>query len=134
MNPWPDSLEVPPADEVTAPWWDSTREHRLTVQTCTSCQQVQHPPRAVCTGCSSMDHLTFIDAAGTAQVDACTTIHRAPRTGLEVPYTVARVRLAEGPLLLSRLVGAGEWAIGDAVRVAWADLGDGRALPVFTRS
>lgn len=134
MTSWPESMEVPPADEVTAPWWEATRDHRLTVQLCTSCGQVQHPPRAVCTGCSSMDQLTWVDAAGTGEVDACTTVHRPPRPDLEVPYTVARVRLTEGPLLLCRLVGPGEWAIGDPVRVSWADLADGRALPVFTRS
>lgn len=125
--------EVPPADEVTSGWWDATREHRLTVQVCTNCQHVQHPPRAVCTACSSMDHLALQDAAGTGAVDTFTVIHRAPRPGVEVPYTVARVRLAEGPILLTQLTDSTDWTIGDAVTVGWVDLPDGRALPVFNR-
>lgn len=125
--------EVPPADDVTAGWWDATREHRLCVQVCTQCQHVQHPPRAVCTACSSMDHLALRDAAGTGVVDTYTVIHRAPRPDVEVPYTVARVRLAEGPILLTRLTGDNDWTIGDAVTVDWVDLPDGRALPVFNR-
>ncbi|MCL3819621.1 Zn-ribbon domain-containing OB-fold protein [Aeromicrobium wangtongii] len=126
--------DVPPADDVTADWWDATREHRLTVQACTACDHVQHPPRAVCTACSSMDHLTLRDASGAGVVDASTVVHRAPRPDVEVPYTVARVRLAEGPILLTRLTGGNDWTIGDAVAVGWVDLPDGRALPVFHRT
>ncbi|WP_111719558.1 Zn-ribbon domain-containing OB-fold protein [Homoserinimonas sp. OAct 916] len=123
--------EVPPADDVTTGWWDATREHRLMVQECTQCGHLQHPPRAVCTACSSMDHLELRETAGTGEVDACTVIHRAPRPDVDVPYTVARVRLTEGPLILTRLVDGDQWAIGDQVNVGWTDLPDGRALPVF---
>jgi uncharacterized OB-fold protein len=121
--------EVAPADEMTAEWWDATREHRLTVQTC-ACGHRQHPPRAVCTGCGRTDALTLEDASGAATVDTFTVVHRAPRPDVETPYVVARVRLAEGPILLTRL--PSEPTIGDAVTVGWVDLPDGRALPVFT--
>ena len=80
-----------------------------------------------------MDHLTLRDASGAGVVDASTVVHRAPRPDVEVPYTVARVRLAEGPILLTRLTGSNDWTIGDAVTVDWVDLPDGRALPVFNR-
>ncbi|MCD4524366.1 Zn-ribbon domain-containing OB-fold protein [Nocardioides sp. cx-173] len=129
---------VPPADETTAAYWAATGEHRLTVQACTACETVQHPPRALCTGCGSMDDLVRADAAGTGVVDAFTVVHRAPRPELSVPYTLARVRLAEGPVVLTRLEPAepGEqgWRTGDPVAVAWADLPDGRALPYFIAS
>ncbi len=126
--------DVPAPDDVTADWWDATRTHRLTVQCCTACQAYQHPPRAVCTTCSAMDSLTHREATGTGVVDSFTVVHRAPRPGVEVPFTLARVRLAEGPVVLTQLVGAlpDAWRIGDPVRVAWVDLDDGRALPVFT--
>lgn len=129
---------VPPADENTTAYWDATREHRLTVQSCTSCGAVQHPPKALCTGCGSMEHLSQVDAAGTGTIDTFTVVHRAPRPELTVPYTVARVRLAEGPVVLTRLEPAepGErgWEIGAAVTVDWVDLDDGRALPYFRSS
>jgi uncharacterized OB-fold protein len=125
--------EVPPADEVTAAYWEATREHRLTIQFCMACGHRQHPPRAVCTAGSSMEHLAGVDVVGTGKVDACTTVHRPPRPGAEAPYTIARVRLSEGPILLTRLVGrpSDAWAVGDPVRVDWVDLPDGRALPIF---
>ena len=126
--------EVPPADEITAEWWEATQGHVLKVQQCSDCEHLQHPPRALCTACASMEHLRLTEASGRGEVDSYTVIHRAPRPDVEVPYTVARVRLEEGPILLTRLVGSNEWQIGDPVTVDWLDLPDDRALPVFRRA
>lgn len=125
--------DVPPPDEVTAGWWAATSAHRLVVQRCTSCAHHQHPPRALCTGCGALDHLEWVEAAGTGVVDTFTVVHRAPRPDVATPYVVARVRLAEGVLALTRLEGRepDAWRIDDPVRVAWTDLPDGRALPTF---
>ena len=125
-------LEIP-VDEVTAPWWDATRERRLTIQRCRECGHLQHYPRALCTGCGGTD-LDFTDVSGLGTVDSHTLVHRAPRPGLETPYVVARVRLAEGPLLLTNLVDADpdSWRCDAPVKVAWRALPDGRHLPVFT--
>ncbi|MBB3043648.1 Zn-ribbon domain-containing OB-fold protein [Nocardioides soli] len=124
---WPPP-DVPLADEMTQAWWDATRQHRLTVQAC-ACGHRQHPPRAVCTRCGETEHLTQVDASGRGTVDSFTVVHRAPRADIATTYVVARVRLPEGPILLSRL--PAEPAIGEAVAVGWVDLPDGRALPVF---
>lgn len=125
--------DVPAADEVTAPWWEATREHRLLVQTCTSCSGAQHPPRAVCIHCGETGQLGWTDASGRATVDSFTVVHRAPRPDEPVPYVIARVRLADGVVVLTRLEGRDPdgWRIDDPVRVGWVDLPDGRALPVF---
>lgn len=133
----PNSTFVPgpaaPADDLSEAWWAAASGHRLTVETC-SCGHRQHPPRGVCTACSSTASLAPGEVSGRATVDSYTVVHRAPRPDVDVPYVLARVRLAEGPVLLTRLVGGLDWTIGDAVSVAWADLGDGRALPYFIRS
>ena len=120
-------------DEVTQEWWDATRENRLLVQTCTSCGHAQHPPRALCTGCGSTEHLTHVESAGTGTIDACTVVERVPVEGLTPPYVVARVRLADGVLLLTNIDTELPYdvAIGDPVRLAWRDLPDGRRLPIF---
>lgn len=126
--------EVPPTDELTADWWEATREHRLTVQACGACSGVQHPPRAVCSHCGSTDGLTLREATGRGVIDSFTVVHRSPVPDLEVPYVIARVRLDEGAIMLTRLEGPTDpdsWHIDDRVAVAWVDLGDGRALPVF---
>jgi uncharacterized OB-fold protein len=118
-------------DEVTAPWWDATREHRLILQYCAACGAVQHPPRALCIGCGSTSDLAWRDASGEATVDTLTTVVRAPARGFEAPYVLARVRLAEGPVLLTNIVGSTP-EIGAPVKLTWRDLADGRALPIFT--
>lgn len=122
-----------PPDEVTAPWWEATREHRLLLQTCTDCDGVQHPPRSLCARCGSTGSLGWREASGAGVVDTFTAVHRSPDPDAPVPYVIARVRLREGPLLLTRLEAAPveAWAIDDPVSVAWQDLDDGRALPVF---
>ena len=123
--------ELPPVDAVTQPWWDATRDHRLLLQTCASCGAVQHYPRALCIACGGTD-LGWTDSLGVAVVDSFTVVHRE-LPGFDAPYVVARVRLAEGPILLTNLVDADveSWACDVTVSVRWRDLADGRALPVF---
>lgn len=127
------SVDVPPPDEVTEGWWAATREHRLVLQHCGDCGRAQHPPRALCTGCGGTGRLGWREAAGTGVVDAYTVVERAPSPAFTPPYVVARVRLTEGPVLLSNVVDVEvrRVAIGDPVRLRWRDLPDGRALPVF---
>jgi uncharacterized OB-fold protein len=126
---------LPPQDELTAPWWDGTRERRLLLQRCGTCGEVQHHPRHVCVSCGATEGLGWVESSGAGVVDTFTVVHRAPRSGLEAPYVVARVRLDDGPVLLAWIVASGadlpEVGIGDAVALDWAPLEDGRALPVF---
>ena len=128
------TANVPEPDDVTGPWWEATRDHRLIVQRCSLCDGRQHPPRAVCISCGRTEGLGWVDAAGTATVDTWTVVHRSPVPDMPTPYVIARVRLDEGPVLLTRLEPDLEWRIGDRVTVRWADLDDGRALPIFTRA
>lgn len=123
---------VSPTDHVTEPWWDATRERRLVVQRCASCGHHQHYPRALCTECASTD-LTFVPASGNGTVYSCTVVHRSPHPAFEPPYTVALVRLEEGPVLLTNVTGCApdEVRCDMPVSVTWEDLPDGRRLPVF---
>jgi uncharacterized protein len=124
--------ELPPVDAVTAPWWEATREKRLLVQRCLACGGHQHPPRSICARCGH-DDPGWVAASGVGTVDAWTTVHRAARPGIATPYVVARVRLAEGPVLLTNLVGEppGGWRCDSPVNVGWHGLADGRHLPIF---
>lgn len=124
--------DVPPPDEMTRGYWDATRERRLVVQRCPDCGHRQHYPRVLCTGCGGTAP-EYAAVTGSGTVDACTVVHRPPRPGMDVPYVVARVRLAEGPVMLTRLVGPGaeSASCGDPVRLDWTPLPDGRNLPVF---
>lgn len=116
-------------DVTTQPWWDATREHRLLIQRCDACEAYQHYPRAVCTACGA-ETLSFVEVSGRGTVYSFTVVQRAPHEAFTPPYTVALVRLAEGPVLLTNLTG--EPACDAPVTLTWIDLPDGRALPTFS--
>lgn len=128
----------PVADPPTDPddpgvgFWEATRERRLVVQTCGDCGHRQHYPRPLCLRCGATSaSLAFVEAAGTGTVVSHTRVSRAPFAGVEPPYVVAIVELAEGVRMLTRVVGADAIGCDDPVVVAWAPLPDGRHLPVF---
>lgn len=125
---------LPPIDPLTQPWWDATRERRLLLQQCTACGSVQHYPRHLCLNCGSVEHLGWVESTGRGIIDTFTVVHRSPRPDLDVPYVVARIRLAEGVIVLSNVVGVrpDDVESGALVELGWRDLTDGRALPVFT--
>ncbi len=94
-----DEIRLPPTDATTQAWWDATRAHRLTIQRCVQCGHLQHYPRALCTRCMS-DDLDFVEVSGRGTLDSFTVVERA-LPGFSTPYVVARVRLDEGPILLT---------------------------------
>lgn len=124
---------IAPSDAVTEPWWHETRQGRFTVQRCTVCGRTQFYPRAICTRCGALD-LELIDASGRGTVYSYTVVRRAPHPAFEPPYVVAMVRLEEGELLLTNIVGVEPDAIrcDMPVRLVWEELPDGRKLPLFT--
>lgn len=124
---------ISPADPVTEPWWNATREERFTVQRCNACGHHQHYPRALCAACHSTD-LDFVDSSGRGIVYAYTVVQRSPHPAFEAPYVVALVRLDEGPVLMSNIVGCApdDVRCDMPVTITWEDLPDGRRLPLFT--
>ena len=124
---------VAPPDAVTAPWWDGTREGRLLVQRCRGCGHHQHYPRNICTACARLGP-SLVETNGRGTIYSHTTVHRAPHPAFEPPYVVALVRLDEGPVLLTNIVGvdADDVRCDMPVRLVWEDLPDGRRLPMFT--
>lgn len=128
------NAELPAAPEMDAAavaWWDATKERRLLVQRCASCGRSQHYPRALCLGCGGTD-LSFARASGRATIHSFTVVHRAPSPAFIAPYVIALVRLAEGPLMLTRIVGSDEAGLAcDAPVVLRWETVAGRDLPVF---
>jgi hypothetical protein len=127
-------LIEPSSTPLTEPFWDATRDHRLLVQWCLTCDQVVFYPRDVCPACLGGE-LEWRDAAGTATVAAVSVQHRAGpgRDDVDGPYAVALVDLPEGARLMTNIVGCDpdDVAVGQAVQVHWHPLSDGRNLPLF---
>lgn len=123
---------LPVPDEVSKPWWNATIERRLLIQCCELCGNFQHYPRALCIRCWGTK-LGWIQASGQGAIDSFTTVFRAPSPAFESPYVIARVRIDEGPVLLTKIVGGTEPNLrcGQAVSLDWEPLPDGHNLPVF---
>jgi uncharacterized protein len=89
--------------EVSRHWRLQQQRYRLVGETCDHCGVKLFPPRDVCLECEApaQELYTF---TGLGEVFSYTTIYDAP-AGFEqyAPYTVALVKLEEGPLLTAQL-------------------------------
>jgi hypothetical protein len=121
---------ISPADAMTAPWWEATKQRRFLLQRCDACGHHQHYPRSICTSCHARD-LPYVDASGRGTIYSFSEVHRAPDPAFEPPYLVALVRLEEGPVVMGNVIGGGEVACDAAVVLDWEALPDGRMLPQF---
>ena len=126
-----------PLPEITAesrPFWEGCRSHRLLIQRCRGCGNVQHYPRAVCATCWS-EELTWQKSPGRGSVYTFTVVHRTEARGFreEVPYVIAYVELEEGVQLLTNLVGSdpARLSIGMPVEVTFEDVDDQITIPRF---
>jgi uncharacterized OB-fold protein len=121
----------PPISAVSEPYWEATRERRLVLQHCDSCERTVWYPRVLCPHCGGID-LTWRDATGHGAVYAVSVQYRPGHPGLadRVPYAVALVDLDDGVRVMTSVVGcaAEDVHIGQRVRPTWEELSDGRNL------
>lgn len=130
--------QQPPVSPASEPFWEATRSCSLVIQWCRSCERAIHFPREACPSCLGTD-LEFRPAAGSGTVYACSVMPAPGNAGMKgrAPYVVALIDLPEGVRMMSSVVrpdggpDVSEVAVGDAVRIAWEPLADGRHLPVF---
>ena len=128
----------PPVGPESEAFWEATREKRLLVQWCTSCDQGVFYPRVFCPHCAAgAGALEWRRASGRATVYAAVVEHRPEAAGTRFsggePYCVALVDLEEGVRMLTNVVGCppDDVRCGMPVTVTWELLSDGRQLPLF---
>ncbi|HEY5476221.1 MAG TPA: Zn-ribbon domain-containing OB-fold protein [Tepidiformaceae bacterium] len=120
----------------TQPFYDATKAHRLTYQTCKSCGAVVFFPRAHCPACGSRE-LAWQDSKGlgTIYTFSVVRLNRHPAFAPLGPYAIAYVDLDEGFRILTNIVGVNDptmdIAVGQRVQVEWQDQESGIALPLF---
>jgi uncharacterized OB-fold protein len=113
----------PTVIEETRPFWEGTLAEELRVQVCDACGAKQLPGGPCCTSCLSQD-LRWEKASGRGTVFSFTIVRHPfhPSFADQIPYVVADVQLAEGPIFTSNVTGlpAEEVRIGMPVEV-WFD-------------
>lgn len=84
-------------------WRTRQQRYSLKAEVCDVCHNAIFPPRDVCPHCAGQKQ-SWTNLSGRGEVYSFTTMYSAP-AGFEeyVPYTMALVRLAEGPMITAQL-------------------------------
>ena len=131
----PRSKAVPAPTPETQPYWDGAAAGELRIQRCVDCGEPYFYPRPLCPSCGS-GNVEWFTTSGDATLYSYVINHRpAPGFEDEAPYAIAVVQLAEGPRMMTNLVGVPatpEALLLDMpLRVTFQQRGD-ISLPVFT--
>ncbi|HUO37910.1 MAG TPA: OB-fold domain-containing protein [Mycobacterium sp.] len=114
-------------------FWTSGADGRLRLQDCTACGALIHPPQPVCRYCGSHEMGVRV-VSGRATLSSFTVNHRFSVPGLEPPYLVAQVAIAEDPRvrLTTNIIESDpdELEIGQSVEVVFEKVAD-VWLPLF---
>jgi len=122
--------------EIPRHWRLKRQRYSLVGEICPRCEAKIFPPRDVCPQCGEEARQTYT-FSGRGEVYSYTTIYEAPH-GYEqnVPYTVALVKLEEGPLVTAQLTDLGDQPIEIGMPVEMVtrkmrDDGDERGVIVY---
>ena len=111
------------------PMWDSIARKELALQYCPESARFRYPPSPICPDSLSMNY-EWRPIKGTGEILSWAIFHRKYFDDFPPPYNTIAVRLDEGPIVVSNLVGPepeGDW-IGRRVQVVYEDH-DGVTIP-----
>lgn len=130
------ALPVPTPRGEENRWFEDVRQGRLPIYRCAACQVVRAHPFARCLVCGGEAERAW--SSGEGAVASFTVVARAGHPAFfdRVPYVIGLVDLDEKVRLLADLRGrdgatAGQWRIGDRVRVGFETRDDGWIIPFF---
>ncbi len=90
--------------EIARHWRLNPQRYQLVGEICPKCSGKIFPPRDVCPYCADHETQPTFQFSGRGEVFSHTTVHNAPEGYQEqAPYTVALVKLEEGPLVTAQL-------------------------------
>jgi uncharacterized OB-fold protein len=123
---------LPQPTQWSQPFWQAAAQHKLVLKRCISCGHIDHPPYLFCTNCLSEEHEWF-EASGKGMLYAfAVNTYGVPLPFAEdVPYVTALVDLAEGPRMISNIIGCDPKDLknGMALEVVFAELSSDFVLP-----
>lgn len=93
--------------EISRHWRLKKQRYNLVGEVCPHCEAKIFPPRDVCPECGQEARIEYA-FSGRGEVFSYTTIYDAP-VGYDeqVPYTVALIKLVEGPVITAQLTDLG---------------------------
>jgi hypothetical protein len=124
---------LPQPTPETANFWDGCKAGELRLQRCQTCDEVYFPPRRFCPACGSREIEAFA-ASGKAVLWSYVINHRPRRDMGTQPHSIAVVALAEGPRMMTNIVGCPQTpealVLDMALEVTFETFGE-IALPLF---
>ena len=98
--------------DISRNWRLRHQRYKLQGTKC-ECGKIYFPPRKICPKCKSKN-LSDFNLKGRGKIYSFTTVYDAP-LGFEeyIPYTLALIKLVEGPMILSQLTDVDE----DSVKI-----------------
>jgi uncharacterized OB-fold protein len=126
---------LPVPTELSRPYWEAAREHRLLYARCDHCGRAQFPLEVACIHCRSTE-VRWVEGAGRGTLYSYTVMHREPFPDFPVPSVMAIVELDEGYAMFSGIVDCpyDELACDLRVEVAFEPQSDEITLPMFRRA
>lgn len=123
---------VPQPTPTSEPYWQGCNVGELRLQKCTTCAHIQFYPRIFCTACGARD-LDWVVASGRGHVASFTIVRQGVSDAYATPFVAALIDLAEGPRMMSHIVGehAESIKVGDSVIVCFEAWNGDRQIPVF---
>jgi uncharacterized OB-fold protein len=125
---------LPSISDFNRPFWEAAHRHEFRLQRCNACGKFWAPNGPVCPHCFSEDY-AWQELSGKGKIASWVVFHKLYHIGFErdVPYNVAFVELAEGPRVISNVVGMKneDLRIGMPVQVVFEDVNDQISLPKF---
>jgi uncharacterized OB-fold protein len=126
--------DLPTTDDDSQVYWDAYAGGRFLIAKCGSCGRVHHYPRPLCPFCWSEDVAPSL-ASGRATLYTYSTVYvnDLPPFAGRLPYVAAMVELAEGPRVMTTVVGCdpADLRVGMPLAVDFQPLSDELAAPVF---
>lgn len=111
----------------TREFWEAAERDELLLKSCEDCHQPHWYPRVVCPHCGSPATI-WVKASGRGTVYSYSRVERA-----DPPYTLAYVRLEEGPTLITNIIDS-DWQsvrIDASVQAVFRRTQEGRKMPFF---
>jgi len=128
------SKPLPVIETWNAPYWQAAKRQEFVAQRCQACGYTHLPPGPVCTNCLSAEQ-GWVQLSGKGTIYAYGIYYQLWHPGFkaDIPYNVALVQLAEGPQIISQVVGCKneELDCGLEVEVVFEEATPEVTLPKF---
>jgi hypothetical protein len=125
--------QLPVITESNKAFWEAARRHELVAYRCLNCGAL-YLQQIDCVACGS-PRMEWVKVSGRGEVFTFCIYHQPfhPAWKDDIPYNVAYVKLEEGPLLMTNIVGCDnkDIYIGMPVEVIFEDVAAEVTLPKF---